>query len=102
MATQLLTGDAIAITVNPGVPSPERFHGFFTGAEAGAPLGHGWWADQHQKGNQENGTHNQAESGYNLNLENSIPQAKSYGFLAPPLSQASPFRIFELDLERQR
>jgi hypothetical protein len=58
MATQFLTGDAIAITVNLGVPLSERLHGFFTGAEAGAPLGHGWWSGQQQEHDQENGTHN--------------------------------------------
>jgi hypothetical protein len=41
LATQFFTGDAIAITVNLGVPYLERFPGFFTGAEAGVPLGHG-------------------------------------------------------------
>jgi hypothetical protein len=101
MATQFLTGDAIAITVNPGVPLPERFHGFCTGAEAGATLGHGWWGDQQQKCNQENGTHNKVEPGYSLSMDDFIPDAKSYGFLAPPLSHASTFSIFELALERQ-
>jgi hypothetical protein len=56
MTTQFLTGDAIAITVNLGVPLSERLHGFFTGAEAGATLGHGWWSDQQQKRSQENNT----------------------------------------------
>ncbi len=102
MATQFLTGDAIAITVNLGVPSPERLHGFCTGAEAGAPLGHGWWSDQQEKRKQENGTHSKVGPGYSLSMDDSIPEFKSYGFLAPPLSHASPFRIFELALERQR
>jgi hypothetical protein len=56
MPTKPLTGDAIAITVNLGVPLPERLHGFCTGAEAGAILGHGWWADQRQERDQENST----------------------------------------------
>jgi hypothetical protein len=56
MTTQFLTGDAIAITVNLGVPLPERLHGFCTGAEAGAPLGHGWWGYQQQKRDQDNST----------------------------------------------
>jgi hypothetical protein len=102
MPTQFLTGDAIAITVNLAVSLTERFHGFFTGAEAGASLGHGWLGYLQQKRNQENGTHNKVVPSYSLNMNDSIPGAKSYGFLAPPLSHASPFRIFELALERQR